>query len=123
MTSQVNCCCLLIETLDYFLVVGWPLSLDGCYSGDEVALAGPEDGFKLEVIVLFFSLCLFGLIGYCDCFILVNTAKVPAIGISFSYSFARNKGFCFVEGVALAKSTINSCLFRAVGKDNCLAIA
>ena len=97
--------------------------MDGCYSGDEIALAGPEDGFELEVIVLFFSLGLFGLISNCDCFVLVNTAKIPAIGIPFSDSFARNEGFCFVEGVALTKSTINGCLFRAVGKDNGLAVA
>ena len=122
-TGQIDCCCLFIETLDYFLVVCRPLSLDGCYSGDEVALAGSEDGFELEVIVLFFSLCLFGLVGNGDGFILVDTAKVPAICISFSNSFSRNEGFSFVEGVALTKSAINGCLFRAVGKDNSLAIA
>ena len=123
MTGQIDCCCLFIEILDYFLVVGRPLSLDGCYSGDEVALAGSEDGFELEVIVLFFSLGLFGLVCNGYSFVLVNAAKVPAIGISFSNSFARNEGFSFVEGVALTKSTINSCLFRAVGKNNSLAIA
>ena len=86
-------------------------------------MAGPEDGFELEVIVLLFSFGLFGLVGNGDGFILVDTAKVPAICISFSNSFSRNEGFSFVEGVALAKSTINGCLFRAVCKDNGLAIA